>query len=71
MGEIELSAGAHDVVLRYSAANLRPGSCGFPFALGPLVLGRYTAELPVTTVQPTEARSLCGKSLDWIEAVHE
>jgi len=36
---------------------------------GPLVLGRTTADLPVTHVQASNARSLCGKNLDWVEAL--
>jgi hypothetical protein len=68
-GEAELAAGQHSVVLRSSPADLLPGSGGSPFALGPLILSRSTADLPVTYVQPAAARSLCGRSLDWIEAV--
>ena len=33
------------------------------------MLGRDTADLPVTFVEPENASSLCGKSLDWVEAV--
>jgi hypothetical protein len=72
MGEVDFTAGSHDVELRYSPANLSPGSGGAipPYAaLGPLVLGRYASELPTTTIKPANARSLCGKSLDWVEAV--
>ncbi|MEA2211138.1 MAG: hypothetical protein QOF83_1086 [Solirubrobacteraceae bacterium] len=69
LGDADLATGVHDVQLRYSAADLRPGSGGPPFALGPLVMSRFTAELPVSYVQPANARSLCGKSLDWLEAV--
>ena len=69
LGQALLSAGLHGIVLRYSAASLSPGSAGPPFPLGPLVLARFTANRPVTYVQPANARSLCGKSLDWIEAV--
>ena len=69
LGDMELAAGTHHVLLRYSAAQLRPGSGGAPFPLGPLIFSRYTDELPVTYVQPTNARSLCGKSLDWVETV--
>jgi hypothetical protein len=46
-----------------------PGAAGTPFALGPLIRSTTTQELPITCVQPAAARSLCGKSLDWIEAV--
>jgi hypothetical protein len=69
LGDVELRAGLHQVALRYSAANLSPGSGGPPFPLGPLVLSRYTDELRVTYVQPSNALSLCGKSLDWLEAL--
>jgi hypothetical protein len=68
LGVLELRAGAHRVALRYTAGGLRPGSGGPPFPLGPLVLSRMTTDLPVTYVRPAEARSLCGKRLDWIEA---
>jgi hypothetical protein len=69
LGSLPLAAGTHDVVLRYAADTLRPGSGGAYSYLGPLVLARSTAALPVTTVTPAAARSLCGKSLDWIEAL--
>jgi len=68
LGALELRAGAHRVILRYAAGGLRPGSGGQPFGIGPLVLSRATADLPVTYVRPADARSLCGKRLDWIEA---
>ena len=69
LGAAELESGSHDVTLRYAASDFQPGSGGTPFALGPLLLRRFTADLTVTYVQPNAARSLCGKSLDWIEAV--
>lgn len=68
-GSLPLTAGTHDVALRYTAANLRPGSGGAYSYLGPLVLSRSTAALPVEIVAPSQARSLCGKSLDWVEAL--
>jgi hypothetical protein len=69
MGNVDLTAGRHSVTLRYSAADLLPGSGGPAFPLGPLVLSRYTNELPVTYLPPSNATSLCGKSLDWVEAI--
>ncbi len=63
-----LARGTHEVTLRYGGPDLHPGSGGVQFALGPLVLSRTTADLPVTEVRAADARSLCGKSLDWIEA---
>ena len=70
LGQSELAAGSHSVSLRYDGASLRPGSAGIPFGLGPLFLSRSTAESSrVTYTAPAQARSLCGRRLDWIEAV--
>ena len=70
MGTLDLSAGAHSIVLRYGGADLHPGSDGEAFPIGPLVLSLTTADSPVIYVSPGRARSLCGKRLDWIEALH-
>lgn len=67
LGDVRLGAGKHEISLRYDAADFRPGSGGEPFALGPILVSRYTDEVPVTYVDPADARSLCGKSLDWME----
>jgi hypothetical protein len=69
IGDVTLSAGRHIVTLHYDKPDLRPGSGGPPFALGPLVLSTATADLPVTYVEPGNARTLCGKRLDWVEAL--
>ena len=69
LGELELTQGTHRVTLRYGGPDLHPGSGGPQFELGPLVLSRTTADLPVTYVRPAEAQTLCGKNLDWIEAL--
>ncbi|HLM26417.1 MAG TPA: hypothetical protein VK304_05560, partial [Thermoleophilaceae bacterium] len=58
-----------EVVLRYHGADLHPGSAGEAASAGPLVLGRETANRPVSFVPPSRARSLCGQRLDWVEAV--
>jgi hypothetical protein len=69
LGAADLGAGSHAVDLEYGGSRLSPGSGGLPFALGPLVLGTTTADMPVTYVEPEDARSLCGKRLDWLEAL--
>jgi hypothetical protein len=69
LGETELRAGMHRVQLRYTAGGIHPGSGGPPFLLGPVFFSRAAPEPPVTYVQPADARSLCGKSLDWVEAL--
>ena len=69
VGSLQLKPGVHRVRLDYTSANLWPGSGGTPFGLGPLILSRTTQELPVNYVDPADAGSLCGRSLDWIEAL--
>jgi hypothetical protein len=69
LGKTRLTAGTHHVELRYGGSRLAPGSGGFPFAMGPLVLSTETADLPVTLVPSANARSLCGQRLDWLEAL--
>ena len=69
LGALQPEARRARVRLDYTSANLWPGSGGTPFGLGPLILSRTTQELPVNYVDPADAGSLCGRSLDWIEAL--
>jgi hypothetical protein len=70
LDDVDLEAGLQRVRLEYAGPDLRPGSGGRPwFGLGPLVLSRSTAVRPVVYVRADRARSLCGKSLDWVEAL--
>jgi hypothetical protein len=69
LGAVTLTEGTHAIALRYGGSPLAPGSGGLAFAMGPLVLSTSTAELPVTFVAPSDARSLCGRRLDWLEAL--
>ena len=64
-----VSAGKHAVTLRYRGPDLGPGSGGPQFAMGPLVLSTTTADLPVTYVPSSAAGSLCGRNVDWVEAL--
>jgi hypothetical protein len=69
---VPLRAGSNRVELRYTGPDLHPGSAGTGtgFGLGPVIVGSADpAQLQVRYVTPADARSLCGKSLDWIEAV--
>ncbi len=68
-GYATLGPGRHTVVLRYSRNRLAPGSGSAPFAFGPLEIGRAAASARLVEVAPARALSLCGKSLDWVEAV--
>jgi hypothetical protein len=69
LGSVDLGMGAHRVDLRYDGPTLAPGSAGPAAPLGPLTLAAGTAPTRVTYLKPGDARSLCGKALDWIEAV--
>jgi hypothetical protein len=69
LGSIELGTGSHTIALTYDTGGWHPGSGGAPFSFGPLTLSREDAREPVQTVSPSAARALCGRRLDWIEAV--
>jgi hypothetical protein len=68
-GTIALAAGRHLVTVRYSGPDWRPGSGGAPPPTGPVVLSDQTAERPVSLIAPGSARALCGRRLDWVEAL--
>jgi len=73
LATVRLTKGTHVVTLHYTGPDIHPGSAGAGadgyFGLGPLVIGRTGPDLPVTYVAPSNARTLCGKTLDWVEAV--
>ena len=70
VGDEQLGAGSHTFRVEYGGSDLRPGSAGTPpFGLGPFAVAQGTQARQVTYVQPSRARSLCGKSLDWVEAL--
>ena len=69
LGAGELADGRHDIDLTYDTDGLHPGSGGPPFSFGPLALSREDARDRVQTIEPANARSLCGRRLDWVEAV--
>jgi hypothetical protein len=69
MGHVSLGPGLHRTVLRYDQGNLHPGSGGPPFPLGPFALARETIDDQITYVPANQARRLCGKRLDWVEAL--
>jgi hypothetical protein len=68
-GSLRLRAGSHTVTLRYGGSRFAPGSGAGPFALGPLALSLTQPGENLISISPADARSLCGMSLDWVEAV--
>jgi hypothetical protein len=69
LGSIGLRRGRHRLALRYREADLHPGSDGPPFAFGPLVLARDTINRPIEYLPAARAHTVCGRRLDWLEAV--
>jgi hypothetical protein len=69
IGMGHLVRGSHRIVLRYGGSRLAPGAGGDPFAMGPLILGTTTADIPVRFLRPAAAPTLCGQRLDWVEAL--
>jgi hypothetical protein len=69
LGSAQLGAGSHTAAVTYDTSGWHPGSGGPPFSFGPLTLSREDAREPVQTFSPADARALCGRRLDWIEAV--
>lgn len=74
VGEVSLTPGRHLVRLTRGGGDLRPGNGGGDQGsarhIGSLVVSPPVNERrAVRLVGPDDARSLCGRSLDWIEVV--
>ena len=69
LGTIALASGRHTVTIRSQRGGWHPGSAATPFSYGPAALSAVDAREPVETVAPADARSLCGRRLDWVEAL--
>jgi len=70
LGRARLSRGSHEVSLRLAEPDLHPGSGGQPLALGPLALSRAEApDARIVHFDSRQARRLCGRRWDWIEAL--
>jgi hypothetical protein len=66
---LPLSAGKHVITLVRPGGSIWPGNGG-PGFLGPVVLAPEEVDTrPAATIAPARWRSLCGRSLDWVEAV--
>jgi len=69
LGTIRLAAGRHVVTIRSVLGGWHPGSAATPYSYGPAALSAVDVREPVETVAPADARSLCGRRLDWVEAL--
>jgi hypothetical protein len=68
-GQIPLRRGRHRLAVAIGGPDLHPGSAQSASVLGPLAILRSDVEPVLKRVLPSRARSLCGRSWDWIEAV--
>jgi hypothetical protein len=71
LGRVELTAGTHTLELDLQRSWWRPGEAGpAPSALGPVVVGEATPANGMIAVPASRAAAvLCGRSLDWLEAL--
>ncbi|HEX4466643.1 MAG TPA: hypothetical protein VH025_05610 [Solirubrobacteraceae bacterium] len=66
--KLRLSAGVHTVMLTYPHPDSSPGSGENELtSLSEIALAPLSPAPQMLTVAPGEARSLCGRELDWIE----
>jgi hypothetical protein len=68
LGEVTLAHGTHAVTLSRSGGDLRPGNGGDRL-LGPLVLSPPLDAQSARQVASSRWRGLCGRTLDWVEAI--
>jgi hypothetical protein len=73
VGEVALEPGEHEVRISMGGGSLAPGDAGYSLGLrhiGPLVFSPSgNAAREVRTVALNDAKSLCGRRLDWVEVV--
>jgi hypothetical protein len=83
LGGSAISKGRHSIEVRYGdEGGLHPGIGGHAtvapglgvaplveFGFGPLVFTRENPAWKLTSVKPSQARSLCNKTMDWVEAI--
>ncbi len=68
-GNVDLEPGRHTVQLQYGGGDWRPGSGGLPEKVGPLALTLDAPQPALLHVAPSDAHSLCGRNLDWLEGL--
>ncbi len=70
LGKARLHAGDHELAIQFGGSDLHPGSGGAPSPIGPLELSAADpASDRLTRVPANRGSSLCGRRLDWIEAL--
>ena len=69
LARADLSPGTHLIKLRSGRQALRPGTGGPDYGSGPLVVSLTDPPRTVTVLPSTQAPRLCGRPLDWVEAL--
>ncbi len=69
LGRVSVTAGEHRIEIVRPPVNGFPGQDSTGMYLGPLMLVRGPDPPPVSEIAPSQAHSLCGQSLDWLEIV--
>ena len=69
LGHTRLTAGQHVVTIRHATGGWHPGSGALPYSFGPVALSPVDDREPVRKVPVSQAQSLCGQRLDWVEAL--
>lgn len=69
LAQLRLEAGPHRLEVERSSSPLRPGSGGGGFALRSIVVSPVREFGPVQTLPAADAKMLCDRRLDWIEAL--
>ena len=67
LGIVEVPGGTHTIRVQRPGGDLRPGD-GYRGVLGPVAF-RSTSPEELVRVPRNDARSLCGRPLDWVEVV--
>lgn len=68
IGVLSLRAGSHTVAVALERRRFRPGSSDDAFYLGPVALAAEPSGA-LETHAPSTANDLCGRRLDWLEAI--
>jgi hypothetical protein len=69
LGTVVLLPGEHAAEVSFEQGRLRPGARGPDFGSGPLVVAPASRRRALLVRAPAAARSLCGRMLDWVEAL--
>lgn len=69
LAQTVVGPGTHTLELRFVHPRLRPGVDGPDYGSGPVVVSAAAPRRAVSVVSPARASTLCGRTLDWVEAL--